>query len=194
MWLVLLAGCADIVNPPAEDLFSDDVPDGHGERLTADQIAAEEAASGEIPIAHPAAGHYAWDAADAHAARFNPHRLDHGRDALHRDACLDGIARRWARRMASGVCGSDPICHRGEGGPSGLVTQVDRCWSWSGIGENVGYGPSEATLFQGFLDSPPHHANIDHDWNAGGAGKFGIGVFLRDDGRVFITHVFGTRR
>jgi hypothetical protein len=192
--LVLLAGCG-LLELPSEDLFSDDVPDDQTERLTDAEVAAEEAASGESPIPVPAEGAYDWDASDSHAARINLHRTSHGADTINRSSCLDAIARRWARRMASGICGNEIICHRSENGPSGIVTQVERCWDWARIGENVGTSPLESEMFQFFLDSPPHHANIDKLWNNDGAGKFGIGVFRRTgDDRLFLVHVFAARR
>ena len=192
--VVLLAGCMEPFDVAEEDLHSDDVPDDRGLRLSAAELADEEAAAGELRIADRVEGAYAWDEADAHAARVNRHRTEHGTDEVRRSACLDGVARRWALRMASGICGDDdPICHRASDGPSGLRTQLDRCWQWSAIGENVGVTDSEPRMFQGFLDSPGHHANIDAAWNGGGAGKFGIGAFRRADGRLYITQVFATR-
>jgi hypothetical protein len=178
------------------DHSDDDLPDDLGPRLSDAELAADEARAGDAPVAQFAAGTYAWDAANAHAERIDPHRASHvGRDELRRSACLDAIARRWSRRMASEVCGgNDPICHRPDAGPSSLVVQVNRCWSWMRIGENVAVGAAEASLFQAFLGSPGHHENIDLDWHAGGHGKFGVGVFRRADGRVYVTQVFATRR
>ncbi|MEJ7601310.1 MAG: CAP domain-containing protein [Kofleriaceae bacterium] len=195
--LLLLAGCLDRggPDPDADPIVddTDDLPDAMGLRLTAAELAADEARSGEPPLATPAEGAYAWEAMDRHAARFDPHREAHGETGLVRSACLDAIARRWSLRMASGVCGDDPICHRGDGGASGLQLQVSRCWSWSAIGENVALNSSEAGAWIAFLDSPPHHANIDGPWNDGGSGRFGVGVFQRADGAVFVTQVFARR-
>lgn len=193
--LALLTACL-----PSEDLAGDvdhsddDVPDTQGERPSDAELLAEDTAAGELPPPRSAAGHFAWDATDAHAGRINPHRESHGADAIRRSACLDGIARRWARRMASGTCGDDLICHRPGAGPSSLVAQAGRCWPWSSLGENVAVGPDEAGLFEAFLASPSHHANIDKDWHDGGWGKYGVGVFRRGDGRLYITQVFATRR
>lgn len=180
--------CEDIL-APSRDHSADDLPGGIGAPPTTE-------IDDEAPIARPAHGGYDTDAANAHAARINPHRGEHGIDALVRSACLDAIARRWARRMASGACGdNDPICHRPDRGPSSLEAQVSRCWPWLGIGENVAMGRTEPRLFRAFLDSPGHHANIDRDWNVvAGSGKYGVGVFRRSDGYLFVTQVFATRR
>lgn len=194
--LATLTGCTEALDPyTSDDRGEDDVPERSGERLSPEEIAAEEAASGEAPLGTPAAGAYAWDAADAHAGRVNPHRQAHASATpLKRSACLDAVARRWSRRMASGACGPEELCHRPDTGPSSLTYQVSRCWSWWKIGENVAYGGGEERMWNAFLDSPGHHHNIDDDWNKNGGGKFGVGVFRRSDGRVFVTQVFATRR
>ena len=185
--LFMMTSCAVTVGP-------DDIPDEGGEVLTDEEIAIDEEESGEEAILIERGGAYDYGAANTHAGRVNPHRRNHGRNAIDRASCLDGVARRWARRMASGACGSQEICHRPDSGPSSLAAQVSNCWSWARAGENVGVGGSEASLWSAFLGSPDHHANIDHGWNTGGDGKFGVGVYRRGDGRVFITHVFATRR
>jgi len=193
-YTLLLVGCLESVG--SEHVVvdpQDDLPDGMGERWTAEQIAADEAAARELPIARTVAGDYAWEATDVHAARINPHREGHGETPVVRSACLDAIARRWSLRMASGNCGDDVICHRPDAGPSSLSTQVERCWRWWELGENVAVADSEASTWTGLLGSPPHHENIDGAWNAGGSGRFGIGVFARSDGRVFVTQLFAQR-
>ncbi len=123
--------------------------------------------------------------ADGHAARFNPHRRNHGRAALDRVACLNGIARNRARRMAEGQCpGGAQICHFG-----GLGTAVtNNCpFRWTTIGENVGAGSTELSLWQAFLASAAHHANID----SANFNRFGVGAFRRtSDNQLFIAHVF----
>lgn len=197
--LLLCVAATACIEPPDAfegevDHSADDLPDNRGHRLGPADLASEESAARELAMQEPAMGAYAWDATDAHAARINPHRTEHRQEAITRSACLDAVARRWSRRMASGICGDDVICHRPDGGPSGIVTQVGRCWPWAAIGENVAVGGSEASLFEALLASPGHHANIDADWHAGGWGKYGVGIFRRADGRIYITQVFATRR
>ena len=131
-------------------------------------------------------GSFADGAADDHAARFNPHRRNHvDRAALDRRACLNEIARRRARKMADEQCpGTADICHF-----DGLGNAINaECpFNWTAWGENVGVGQTEFGLWHAFLDSSPHHANIDsRNFN-----KFGVGAFRRSsDDLLFIVHVF----
>lgn len=146
--------------------------DGEGDELLDETVSA---VSGSFADA---------DATD-HAARFNPHRRNHvGRGPLDRRACLNDIAKRRARRMADGQCpGGDAICHF-----AGLGNAITGAcpFSWSAAGENVGVGASEGSLWQAFLGSALHHANIDGAYN-----RFGVGAFRRSsDNALFIVHVF----
>jgi uncharacterized protein YkwD len=86
--------------------------------------------------------------------------------------------------MADEQCpGSDDICHF-----PNLGDAIERAcpFRWEAAGENVGVGPTEGGLWQAFLASPPHHANIDGRYN-----KLGVGAFRRaSDDLLFIAHVF----
>jgi uncharacterized protein YkwD len=56
---------------------------------------------------------------------------------------------------------------------------------WRSIGENVGYGPSVASVEYAFMHSPEHRANIlDPDWRG-----IGVGVY-RSGGRIWVTQIF----
>ena len=56
-------------------------------------------------------------------------------------------------------------------------------WRW--VGENVGYGPSVASVHTAFMNSPAHKANIlDRDYT-----EVGIGVVVAN-GRVWVAEVF----
>lgn len=165
--LVAMAACA-------VDLDAD----GDGEDATDEELMLEDVESAVT-------GSFVLDEATAHASRFNPHRRNHvDRRALDRRRCLNDIARRRARRMADGQCpGSDSICHFG-----GLGDAVENAcpFDWAAIGENVGVGASERSLWTAFLGSAPHHANIDGRYN-----RFGVGAFRRaSDDALFIVHVF----
>jgi uncharacterized protein YkwD len=60
-----------------------------------------------------------------------------------------------------------------------------RTVSWSVAGENVGAGLKVRTLFEAFMDSAPHRANIlNRDFR-----RVGIGVY-RDDGIIWMTLIF----
>jgi uncharacterized protein YkwD len=80
------------------------------------------------------------------------------------------VARRWSWRMASG----QQLWHN----PS-IVSDMEKAGSaaWTALAENVGYGGSSdpQALFQAYMNSPPHRANIlDRD-----ARYLGVGVVER---------------
>jgi uncharacterized protein YkwD len=57
---------------------------------------------------------------------------------------------------------------------------------WTRLGENVGRGPSIEAVFNGFLQSPAHRANLldpSFQWA-------GTGVAVAADGTVFVVQVF----
>jgi len=80
------------------------------------------------------------------------------------------VARRWSWRMAGG----QRLWHN----PS-IVSDMEKAGSaaWSALAENVGYGGSTdpGSLFQAYMDSPPHRANILD----GDARYLGVGVVER---------------
>lgn len=58
--------------------------------------------------------------------------------------------------------------------------------TWKMIGENVGVGASESSLWKAWLGSPPHRQNIDN-------AKFdsvGIGAYRDDNNRLWMCQVF----
>ncbi len=106
--------------------------------------------------------------------RINDFRAANGRIRLAEDVQASQVAQSWTQKMAA----SGTLSHN----PS-YKTQVTT--SWYSIGENVGYGGSEATLFQAFLNSSGHRANLlKPEYN-----RVGIGQVILD-GRVWTTHVF----
>ena len=63
-----------------------------------------------------------------------------------------------------------------------LATAVKN-WSW--VGENVGYGPSVASLQSAFMASPGHRANIlDHQFTQVGVGAVTV------NGTIWVSVVF----
>jgi peptidoglycan hydrolase-like protein with peptidoglycan-binding domain len=79
---------------------------------------------------------------------INSEREAHGLPALTMRSDLDAVAQSWADHMAStGVLAHNP----------NLVSDIS---NWTTIGENVGEGPSIASLTQAFWNSPEHKANI----------------------------------
>jgi uncharacterized protein YkwD len=57
---------------------------------------------------------------------------------------------------------------------------------WRMLGENVGMGPSIEAVFQGFLQSPKHRANLLN----GSFNWAGTGVAIAADGTVYVVQVF----
>jgi uncharacterized protein YkwD len=57
--------------------------------------------------------------------------------------------------------------------------------NWCSLGENVGYGPSIASIEDAYMKSPGHRANIlNTKWNGAGVG------YARNGNRVFTVQVF----
>jgi uncharacterized protein YkwD len=110
---------------------------------------------------------------DSFTAKLNQARTSRGIPRLSTRSSLVQVAREQARRMA----GSDRLYHN----PT-LTSDVSN-WRW--VGENVGYGPSVASVHTAFMNSPAHKANIlDRDYT-----EVGIGAVVVD-GRVWVAQVF----
>jgi hypothetical protein len=60
--------------------------------------------------------------------------------------------------------------------------------NWLRAGENVGRGPTVPRVWQAFLDSPGHRANVlDPSYTV-----VGVGVMWHEDGRHYTTHRFAS--
>lgn len=109
------------------------------------------------------------------ATWMNAARTDRGAATLHRVYALRDMADAHSREMAR----AGRIFHT-----SNLSTKL-RSVSWSVAGENVGAGVKLRTLFEAFMKSEPHRANIlGRDFR-----RVGIGLH-RDDGIIWITLIF----
>lgn len=107
-------------------------------------------------------------------ARINGLRAARGLGALAVDGELTGAARSWAGVMA----GEGRIFHASDLS-SGVSTR------WAKLGENVGVGGDVASLFQAFVDSPSHYANlVDPSYS-----RVGVGVVVSGN-RIYTTHRF----
>lgn len=88
---------------------------------------------------------------------------------------LVSIARRHSQRMAD----SNEIYHN-----KNLANEAPD--DWQSLGENVGMGPSCASIHDAFMNSSSHRQNIlDPDFNF-----VGVGVVIASDGTIFVTEVF----
>jgi cysteine-rich secretory family protein len=111
-------------------------------------------------------------------AKINELRASKGLSQLTVDPNLTAIARNWAQSMAA----AGDISHN----PSlkDLVTS-----NWSRLGENVGVGGNVSQLFDAFVASPHHYANlIDPLWT-----KVGVGVVMSGT-TMYTSHEFMTLR
>jgi hypothetical protein len=88
---------------------------------------------------------------------------------------LVSIGRSWAQQMAN----AGEISHN-----ANFPNQVTV--NWKKLGENVGRGGEIDSLFQAFVNSPAHYANlVDPAFN-----YVGVGVVVKPDGTMFTSHQF----
>ncbi|MFJ9391763.1 CAP domain-containing protein [Nocardioides sp. NPDC101246] len=105
----------------------------------------------------------------------NSARAEAGLDPLTRDSALDGLARKWAYKIAA----DGALSHNPD-----LAEQVPE--GWQGIGENVAMGyPTGAEMHKGWMNSEGHRANILGDYT-----HIGI-AFVVVDGTSWGVQVFG---
>jgi len=106
-------------------------------------------------------------------SRINGFRADNGLGPLTEDASTSRVAQTWTQAMAtSGTLSHNPL----------LAQQLTVPWTQDG--ENVGVEVDEATLFQSFVASAPHRANLLGAYNTVGIGQAESG------GRMWTTQVF----
>ncbi|MEU6133872.1 CAP domain-containing protein [Nocardioides sp. NPDC047086] len=104
----------------------------------------------------------------------NSARADAGLDPLTRDSALDGLARKWAYKIAA----DGALSHNPD-----LAEQVPE--GWQGVGENVAMGyPTGAAMHRGWMSSDGHRANILGDYT-----HIGI-AFVKVDGSSWGVQVF----
>jgi hypothetical protein len=105
------------------------------------------------------------NSASDYVVRINALRAQVGVQPLLVDAQLTGLAQNWANHMAS----VQQLSH------SSLTAGVTE--KWSKLGENVGVGPGNDTIWNAFLHSSEHYANlVDPAFNRVGVGvAFGGG-------------------
>jgi Cysteine-rich secretory protein family len=106
---------------------------------------------------------------------INALRASKGLGSLQVSGELTAVARGWSAHMAA----AGSISHN-----PGLANSVSA--HWVKLGENVGVGYDVDSLWQAFVHSPAHYANlIDPDF-----GFVGVGDVWAADGRLFTTHDF----
>jgi uncharacterized protein YkwD len=119
----------------------------------------------------------------------NTHRLNHvNKPALTRSGCITNVARAWAQHMAdTGTLSHNP----------NYVSQITAACgnSWQALGENVGMGPDETSIFNALIASCEHHSNIDDmDWGCGwstsGYNFIGVGASRDSNNTLWVTENF----
>ncbi len=108
---------------------------------------------------------------------LNAERVAVGRPKLTLKSDLINNARKHSEEMAA----DGTIYHN-----DNLANEIGGNW-WA-LGENVGMGPSCASIHDAFMASPGHKANIlDKDYN-----QIGVGVVVKDE-TIYVTEVFAGR-
>jgi hypothetical protein len=104
----------------------------------------------------------------------NQERSARGLSALTMASGARGVARDWSTTMAA----ADRLHHRPDLG-------APFTGAWTRLAENVGVGPSVASLHDAFMQSSGHRANVlgDFRW-------VGVGV-IHDGSRIWVTFNFG---
>jgi hypothetical protein len=113
--------------------------------------------------------------------RINNRRASIGRSALKHIECLNSVAEQHTIEMVN----RGSIYHTPN---DTFISRVNsKCGgTWSILGENVGSGYDSASLFNAFMSSASHKANIEDTRFA----KVGLGAYYATDGRLFITQIF----
>lgn len=106
--------------------------------------------------------------------RVNHRRDNHGLVLLRQKAGLTDIADDWAHHLAV----TQDLIHN--------PNLKDLVCCWSLVGENVGYGPDEKTIFLAFMASPEHRDNILEPRYR----LIGIGRERDITGRLWLVQVF----
>jgi len=107
-------------------------------------------------------------------AALNADRVANGLKRLTPQAQIQGKAQAWAQRLAQAGALSHSV----------LTDNVPACWR--ALGENVGYGPTVATIENAYMHSPHHRANI---LNASFT-QAGVGVATSPQGQTYTVQVF----
>ena len=109
-----------------------------------------------------------------YVGRINSLRSSVGVSSLQADAELTAAAQACAQRMAS----TNTLSHSPD-----ITSGISQ--HWLKVGENVGVGPDNSTIFAAFVASPHHYENlVDPDFN-----RIGVGV-ADGGGRQWTCHRF----
>lgn len=108
----------------------------------------------------------------------NQARAQNGLAGLAYDSAAVGVARKWAQELArSGNLRHNPNL------PAEVSAYVTD--DWTRLGENVGYASGPDQVFNAYMNSSGHRANILGDYN-----RVGVGAARDGSGRLWTTVVF----
>ena len=127
--------------------------------------------------AEAAPGMSAADLAVTFEWAIDTERTVRGLAPLHVDATVSGQAQVWSGGMA--------LFHTLVEDRYFGTEMAAAAPAWHYGGENVGVGPSAASIEAAFMASPPHRANI-----LGAYTHVGVGVFVDSRGAVWVTERF----
>lgn len=126
--------------------------------------------------------------------QINYIRKLHGLGSLRRSKCLADTARAWAKYMGD----NNFMAHSNSSSKYAsynYVTRSNKCsgGSWRSLAENVGNGPiyngiladTSTAIFQEYLKSSGHKANI-----LGGYNLVGVGTYRNSQDRIYTAQVF----
>lgn len=135
------------------------------------------AAAASVALASPAAAGTVEDENRLYELQ-NQARAQNGKAALAYDPAAVGVARGWAQELArSGSLRHNPnLAHE-------VTTYVTP--DWTRIGENVGYASGPDQVFNAYMNSSGHRANILGDYN-----RVGVGAARDASGRLWTAVVF----
>jgi hypothetical protein len=112
-------------------------------------------------------------------ALINALRTSKGLGTLSVDANLTDIGRGWSQQMAN----AGTISHN-----PNFPNEVTSDWQM--LGENVGQGYTVQSLFDAFVASPHHYANLVEPSFT----RIGVGVIVTASGQIFTSHEFESLR
>jgi uncharacterized protein YkwD len=111
----------------------------------------------------------------SHVRRINNARSSRGIATLPVRDCIRKVARAWSLKM----CREGRLYHN----PNYVRQIANNCGSnWKRMGENVGRGASELSIYNAFWNSSGHRANmLNREFN-----RLGVGIYQAGNGTMFI--------
>ena len=110
----------------------------------------------------------------------NKHRVAHDKVKLQSSACVDSYAEKWAKWMAD----HQTMKHQS-------MSKILSACNLTHVGENIAYGyPNGTATVNAWMKSSGHRKNILKSVYR----QIGVGAYQDEDGRWWVSQVFGTKR